>query len=77
MTARYVTCDNCGSRHEATPSHQGTHGEGQIYAVVCTADNLTDYYTSEGLIPQAWKRGRTEIDVITERVEATHGKGNW
>jgi hypothetical protein len=28
-------------------SHEGTFGEGAIYAVVCTTDHLTDYYTGE------------------------------
>ena len=40
-------CDTCGAPHEATYSHEGQYGEGAIYAVVCTQDWLTDYYTSE------------------------------
>lgn len=40
-------CDRCGETHPAYPSHEGRYGEGQIYAVVCEADGLTDYYTGE------------------------------
>jgi hypothetical protein len=45
LVLRY--CDNCGEPHMATYSHEGNFGEGPIYAVVCTADQLTDYYTGE------------------------------
>jgi hypothetical protein len=48
--AHHVDCDNCGGRHVAEESHQGVHGEGTIYAVVCTVDHLADYYTAERLI---------------------------
>lgn len=48
-TGREVDCHECGHRHPATYSHEGTHGEGPIYAVVCPVDDLTDYYTTEGL----------------------------
>lgn len=44
-----VRCYTCGESHPAEPSHVGRFGEGQIYAVVCTADYLTDYYTTEAL----------------------------
>lgn len=46
---RYVVCDECGKRHVAEESHEGVHGEGTIYAVVCE-DGLTDYYTAERLV---------------------------
>lgn len=42
-----VVCDSCGATHEATYSHEGSYGEGAIYAVVCPADYLTDYYRAE------------------------------
>jgi hypothetical protein len=42
-----VTCQECGQVHIAEYSHEGRFNEGPIYAVVCTQDNLTDYYTSE------------------------------
>lgn len=44
-----VCCHQCGNEHPAEYSHEGRHGEGPIYAVVCTLDHLTDYYTREGL----------------------------
>lgn len=47
---RHVICDECGQRHIAEESHEGQHGEGTIYAVVCTVDWLTDYYTAERLV---------------------------
>ena len=40
-----VTCDNCGAEHVAEYSHESLHGQGPIFAVVCTEDELTDYYT--------------------------------
>lgn len=46
MFALYVFCENCGNDHVAEYSHEGRYGEGPIYAVVCDADNLTDYYTT-------------------------------
>lgn len=42
-----VTCWTCGAPHPAEYSHEGRHGEGPIFAVVCTVDHLTDYYTNE------------------------------
>ena len=42
-----VECDECGERHVAEYSHEGRFGEGPIFAVVCTRDDLTDYYTAE------------------------------
>jgi hypothetical protein len=42
-----VVCFQCEARHEAEYSHEGRFGEGPIYAVVCTEDGLTDYYTTE------------------------------
>jgi len=47
---RQAVCDECGQLHEATYSHEGQWGEGPIYAVVCTQDWLTSYYTAEGLV---------------------------
>ena len=46
-----VQCDECEQIHPATYSHGGRFGEGPIYAVVCTADGLTDYYTAARLLP--------------------------
>ena len=46
---RKVVCEQCGRDHEATPVHVSPT-QGQIYAVVCPTDWLTDYYTSEALI---------------------------
>lgn len=40
-----VDCDYCPEKHVAEYSHEGSHGEGAIYAVVC--NELTDYYTEE------------------------------
>lgn len=48
-TFDHVTCDHCGAVHQAEFSHDGLHGEGPIFAVVCTVDQLTDYYTTEGV----------------------------
>ena len=45
----WAICDDCGQKHEATYSHEGEWGQGPIYAVVCTVDHLTSYYTAEGL----------------------------
>lgn len=42
-----VTCWHCEQPHEAEYSHEGRFGEGPIFAVVCTVDGLTDYYTTE------------------------------
>lgn len=42
-----VQCDHCPDVHEASYSHDGTYGEGPIYAAACTADGLTDYHTLE------------------------------
>lgn len=44
-------CDGCGGRHPAEPSHDGQHGDGQIYAVVCPEDLMTQYHTREGIEP--------------------------
>jgi hypothetical protein len=49
MANRTVICHECGQRHVAEYSHEGLHGEGPIFAVVCPVDYLTDYYTTEGL----------------------------
>lgn len=48
-----IQCDRCPDIHPAHYSHEGRFGEGPIYAVVCTADGLTDYWTSELLMPPA------------------------
>lgn len=51
-----VRCETCGAIHEATPSHQGHWGEGQVFEVVCTEDGKSDFYTVGGLVdPGAWK----------------------
>lgn len=39
-----VQCWECGEWHGATYDHEGRWGQGPIYAVVCTRDNLVDYY---------------------------------
>lgn len=49
-----VRCDYCDQLHQATYSHEGIHGEGPIYAVVCTIPDpvrgeCVDYYTTERL----------------------------
>lgn len=49
--AGQILCQSCGEPHPAEYSHEGRYGEGPIYAVVCTVDWLTDYYTSELLKP--------------------------
>lgn len=49
MNTLEVRCDECDELHPAEYSHESIHGQGPIYAVVCTRDGLTDYYTSEGL----------------------------
>ncbi len=41
-----VECDQCGDRHVAEYSHENER-QGSIFAVVCTVDYLTDYYTEE------------------------------
>lgn len=48
-----VLCDECGQPHLGEYSHHSEHGQGPIYAVICTADgkDLTDYYTLEA----AWE----------------------
>jgi hypothetical protein len=54
-TTPQVRCHDCGAMHEATFSHISDHGQGDIYAVICTdrainPDFLTDYYTTEVVI---------------------------
>lgn len=44
-----VVCHHCDQLHEATYHHEGQFGEGPIYVVVCTADDLHDFYTTEVL----------------------------
>jgi hypothetical protein len=44
-------CDGCGGKHPAEPSHEGHYGEGQIYAVVCPEDLMTQYHTRDGIEP--------------------------
>jgi len=45
-----VVCDSCGQRHPAEPAHLDQWSNRQLYAVVCTQDQLTDYYTAERLV---------------------------
>jgi hypothetical protein len=45
-----VDCDNCGAFHPADYSHEGDFGQGPIFAVVCTVDDLTDYYQESRVI---------------------------
>lgn len=42
-----VRCQECSSTHEAIFSHASAHGGRDVYAVVCSADGLTDYYTDD------------------------------
>lgn len=60
-TKREAICQRCGKTHEAEYSHEGRFNEGPIFAVVCTDDHLTDYYTEEGLLPlpQTWNADET------------------
>lgn len=44
-----VRCENCGEYHPAEYSHEGQYDQGPIYAVVCTKDHLTDYFTLDGV----------------------------
>lgn len=47
-------CPDCESTtHEAVYSHEGRYGEGPIYAVVCTRDWLTGYFTTEVVVVPA------------------------
>jgi hypothetical protein len=46
----HVICDQCGGRHVAEFSHIGDFGQGPIFAVVCTEDDLTDYYRESRVI---------------------------
>lgn len=49
-TTTYVAdCESCGAVHPAEYSHEGRFSEGPVYAVVCTVDYLTDYYTTAGV----------------------------
>jgi hypothetical protein len=52
-----VQCFECGERHEAVPVHV-SETQGQIYAVVCPVDGLTDYYTSEVTEPMPPRRSK-------------------
>lgn len=45
-----VACFECHETHVGEYSHEGRYGEGPIYAVVCTRDHLTDYYTREAAL---------------------------
>ena len=55
MTAQLqVRCHQCGDLHQAEPVQAASYSgaaktERTIYAVVCTVDNLVDYYTAEAL----------------------------
>lgn len=49
--ALFVTCEDCGAEHIAEYHHESIYGQGSIYAVVCTAVDLVDYYTTELLHP--------------------------
>lgn len=62
-------CDECGqSGHPATYSHEGAYDEGAIFAVVCPADDLTDYYTLERV---TLVDPPTAVDLGIERGSAT------
>ncbi len=48
MVTLLVNCHNCEQAHIAEFSHKSdSFGKDFIYAVVCTKDNLVDYYTQE------------------------------
>ena len=63
-----VTCDECGEVHAAQYSHEGAHGEGPIFSVVCTRDDLFDFYTEERVTrteaPVAHVEGQMELLLI-------------
>lgn len=42
-----VECDHCGQTHEAEIAHKDRFSGKQLFAVVCTEDYLTDWYTFE------------------------------
>jgi hypothetical protein len=45
-----VRCHECGDWHPAEFSHVGGYSRPvDVYAVVCTVDGLTDYYTTDGV----------------------------
>lgn len=46
-----VQCENvgCQQHHPAEFSHFSQYGDEPVFAVVCTQDWLTDYYTPEGI----------------------------
>jgi hypothetical protein len=46
-TGLVVDCRECEQEHEAEFSHVARWGGANVYAVVCTRDGLTDYYTEE------------------------------
>lgn len=49
-TIRYIApCHFCGELHLAEYSHPGRWGEGPIWAAYCDRDDVTDYYTREGV----------------------------
>lgn len=56
-TTRTVRCWECGERHVAEPAHLDRFSGAQLYAVVCTVDSLTDYYTDEALDPTTTTTG--------------------
>ena len=43
-------CDDCGEPHIAQPAHIGSHGEGQLYAVVC-GEYIEHYQASRVIFP--------------------------
>lgn len=43
-------CDGCDTTHPACFDHDGTFGEGPIFAVPCPADGLTTFVTRDGLV---------------------------
>jgi hypothetical protein len=44
-----VLCENCDSAHPAEYSHESPYGGHDVFAVVCTVDWLTSYYTAAGV----------------------------
>jgi hypothetical protein len=44
-----VQCEECSQWHPAEFSHFSIHGDEPVFAVVCTEDWLTAYYTPAGV----------------------------
>lgn len=75
-----VECDQCGQTHEATFSHmtdnswEGPEASQPVYAVVCTVDDLTDYYLTERV---AFTERPTLADVVARSQASSHTDPSW